>query len=133
MICGRCGLWCSVGDNYCRRCGAALATNLPAVPAEQRLARLPQAVPPAVWKGVAALAAGKALEWGIRAAARRLLRAAPAVPSPLLWRRRPTAGPTLPLPRDAGATATGGAVAEMVVWFRHIRIIRGPGGDGQDR
>ena len=127
MICEGCGLWCSVGDNYCRRCGAALAANLPAVPGEQRLVRLPRAVPPVVWKGLAVLAAGKALEWGVRAAARRLLRAAPGVLLRRQAERLPAGGPALPLvPESDGATNSAGAVAEAVILFRRIRVLRGP-------
>lgn len=134
MICGRCGMWYSVGDNYCRRCGAAVGANLPAIPAEQRLARIAQSVPPVVWKGLAALAAGKVLEWGAKAAARRVVQAMPAVVSALVHGRAPASGGTIALPPQKRGEANGaGVVAETIVLMRRIRIAGGPGTEGKAR
>ena len=129
MICGRCGMWYSAGDNYCRRCGALVSGSAPAVPAERRLvqaARVVQAVPPVVWKGLIALAASKALEWGAKAAARRVVEAAPATISALIKGRVSGARQSLPVPsKPEGAPA--GAIAETVVLMRRIQVLPGGG------
>ncbi len=131
MICGRCGMWYSTGDNYCRRCGASVGSDLPAVPAERSLARLSQAVPPVVWKGLAAVAATKVLEWGARAAVRRVVEAAPVALNALVRGR--DAGATRRLSPANHTSLTNGAagpVAETIILLRRIRIIHRAGSDG---
>lgn len=63
--CGRCGWDSPVGTEYCRRCGQSLisATRVPApTPVPQSVIAVLELVPPTVWRGAAALAAGAVIE-----------------------------------------------------------------------
>ena len=60
MRCTRCGHSVSSTDNYCRSCGVALRTGLPA-PRDTRLPALQATPPPIPWRGIATVAAGVAL------------------------------------------------------------------------
>lgn len=122
MICGRCGMWYSQGDNYCRRCGSLVSDDLPAVPAERALVTLSQAVPPVVWKGLAAFAATKVLEWGARVAARRVAEAAPGALTALVKGRPAAQSAKLP---EAARPAAETAVSETIILLRRIRILPG--------
>ena len=106
-----------------------MSENLPAVPVQHPLVRLSRAVPPVVWKGLAMVAAGKAVEWGARVAARRMVAAAPGALSALLGRASTgeLPGPTRP---DLG-TSVGGVVAETIILLRRIHIVPGPAGAGK--
>lgn len=80
MQCTRCGSHVAAGDNYCRGCGAALRTGLPAplgtvLPA----VREPRA-PMLVRGGIAAAAAGIALSLLRRYLAARATKAAQGLP-----------------------------------------------------
>ncbi len=60
MRCTRCGHSVSSTDNYCRSCGVALRTGLPA-PRDTRLPAVQTTPPPIPWRGIATVAAGVAL------------------------------------------------------------------------
>lgn len=121
MTCVRCGSWCAPSDNYCRHCGEKLQALIPAGPPSRSLAVLPAAVPPAVIRTVAAVVAGKALEWAVRRAARGLAGNAGAAVRGLLSTnaraKTPAPAPAQVLP------AAGALISEVVVMWREVRHI----------
>lgn len=129
VICGRCGMWYANGDNYCRRCGSTVGDQLPAVAAERRLVSLPLALPSVVWKGLAALAATKIVEWAARAAARRVAQVAPLALTALVRGREAGGRSALPAPVRQDGASRGWAVAETLILLRRIRRISDGGSE----
>jgi hypothetical protein len=77
QFCTGCGSSCEPSDNFCRRCGSALAVEAPVL----RTTRLPalrqrRALPPSLVGSVAVLALGTTVEWVARRLAGQAARAA---------------------------------------------------------
>lgn len=121
MRCGHCGTSCDEFANYCSRCGAQLrGAGLPAL--REVYTPTPwQGAAPVVAQGVAALAAGTLLRWGLRWMARRALWSRP--PLPAVRQSEPRSRALEVVDNDRGMEKPEGLVSEMV-YYRKVIIRR---------
>ncbi len=132
MQCPRCGAPCGEGDNFCARCGAELATRLPA---RVDLPRWPARWGPlrgVVLRGAAALLVGTAAELARRQIRRHLSPAALADQVEGLLRRGAERRAPVRVPvrvvKRAEETVAPAQEAQVTVYraafFQRIRILR---------
>jgi hypothetical protein len=115
-FCGKCGAGRGETDNFCRRCGSALAVDLPVL----RSTRLPavrrRSLPPSLVGSVAVLALGTGIEW----VARRLaVQAAQAAGRALLRGSSPAAASP-----NRSIKGDGDVAIDEVLYIREVRLRR---------